>query len=120
MKTYSILVVDDDQLSRKLLSEYLSTCNCVIDVANNGYAAADLMNAKVYDVAFLDCSMPGMSGLELTKAIKAKNPKTVCVMVSGYELIDENFAKMAGVDIFLCKPIALKSIADIIAKIKEE
>ena len=122
MESCSVLVVDDEEACCDILKNYLKDRFCIVDVARNGYRAADLLRVKDYDIALIDCSMPGMSGLELVRMIKARSSMTCCVMISGYDLVDESMAKEAGVDLFLTKPIPLvkvmKAVDDIRGRFK--
>jgi YesN/AraC family two-component response regulator len=58
--------------------------------------------------------MPELTGIELIKVIEEKNPKAKKIMISGYDLINEDFAKDSGVDIFLRKPFSLETIKEIV------
>jgi len=109
-----VLVVDDEVDCCEFFNKYLTNHNCLVDVAYDGLRAKDLLDAKKYDIIFFDCNMPGLSGVELLEAIKEKNPKARRIMISGYDLINEDFAKDLGVDIFLSKPISLQDVKEII------
>jgi two-component system, sensor histidine kinase and response regulator len=68
------LVVDDNATLRSVLSEYLTGWGVVVTTADSGPAAREAVRAAVvraepFDVALIDRSMPGMDGLELTRAI---------------------------------------------------
>lgn len=87
----AILVVEDDRLFRSLAVETLHS---------EGYAASGVGSAaealirlaEVPDVALLvtDINMPGMSGLELVRLVKASSPAMRVLVISGRERVDED------------------------------
>lgn len=111
-----ILVVDDEKECCVFIQDYLTKRGYLVDVAYDGLAARDLLydEKNRYDCIFFDCNMPELTGMELVGVINKKNPGARKVMISGYEGINEKFAKDIGVDIFLTKPIALKEIERVI------
>lgn len=109
-----ILVVDDEVDCCSFIKDYLTGRGFLVDVAYDGLAAKDLLHDNVYDCIFFDCNMPELTGIELVAVINKKNPYAKKVMISGYEGIDERFAKEIGIDIFLSKPIALKELERVI------
>ena len=111
-----ILVVDDERECCEFFRDYLVKRGHEVDVAYDGSEAAGLLDSGGYDVIFFDCNMPEMSGIEFLKVIKKKNPEAGKVMISGYDLMDEPFARQLGVDMFLAKPVSLASIDAAIEK----
>lgn len=111
-----ILVVDDEKDCCSFINDYLAERGYHVDVAYNGLQAKDLLSHdNIYDCIFFDCNMPELTGIELVAVINKKSPNAKKIMISGYEGIDERFAKEIGVDIFLSKPIALKDLEKIIS-----
>ena len=109
-----ILVVDDEKDFCSLFRENLKRHDCSCDIAYDGLEAKDLLEKNKYDFIFFDCNMPGLTGVELVRIIKEKNPEARKIMISGYDLIEEGFAKDLGVDLFLNKPILFEQIEKII------
>lgn len=116
MADIKILVVDDERECCDLFRNYFLKRGYTVDVAYDGVEADALLSIHVYDYIFFDCNMPGLSGIELLAVIKEKNPGAKRIMVSGYGLVDERFARQAGVDIFLRKPVSLEMIRGIVPK----
>lgn len=110
-----ILVVDDEKDCCSFIDDYLTKRGYDVDVAYDGLQAKDLLGNNTYDCIFFDCNMPELTGIELVAVINKKNPHAKKIMISGYEGIDERFAKEIGIDIFLSKPIALKEVEKIIS-----
>jgi CheY-like chemotaxis protein len=68
MKTKSqILVVDDDELNREMLSGILSQYDYGVDTASSGYDALQELKERHYDLVLLDLNMPGMGGMQVLK-----------------------------------------------------
>jgi len=109
-----ILIVDDEKEHCDFFTEYLTSRGYSLDVAYDGLNAKYLLECNIYDVIFFDCNMPELSGVELIKIIREKNPEAKAVMISGYELINEDFAKDLKVDKFLSKPVSLQKLREII------
>ena len=108
-----ILVVDDELVVRKSLDRVLTNKGYAVVTANNGEEALSKIAAEKYDAVFADVLMPGMSGLEVTKAIKARQPWLPVVIITGASTEDE--AKQAGADGFLKKPLAPEDILQLAA-----
>lgn len=101
-----ILIVDDHAILRAGLKHLLSECAdmVVAGEAGNGLDALTLIRHASWDVVVLDMSMPGRSGTELIKQIKAENPKLPVLILSMYaEDIYAVRALRAGASGYLCK-----------------
>jgi two-component system chemotaxis response regulator CheY len=80
----NVLVVDDDALMRELLKAILREEGfTVVGEAKDGQDALKQLDRLSPDVVCLDVNMPGMSGLEVLKAIQRAAPNIKVVMVSG-------------------------------------
>ena len=79
-----VLVVDDDNLMRELLKAILREEGfSVVGEAKDGPGALNQLAKLSPDVVCLDVNMPGMSGLEVLKAIQSAAPDTKVIMVTG-------------------------------------
>lgn len=79
-----VLVVDDDKLMREVLKAILRDEGyTVAGEAGNGEAALALCDKSRPDVVCLDVNMPGMSGLDVLKALRKRCPDTKVVMITG-------------------------------------
>jgi DNA-binding response OmpR family regulator len=69
-----ILVADDDQSIRTLISELLSEAGYLVDIASNGIEAINKLsrNTTSYDMIILDVNMPGMRGIALCREVTAR------------------------------------------------
>jgi CheY-like chemotaxis protein len=105
--TRKVLVVDDDPVVRKSFDRVLSGKGYAVITAANGEEALKKLNEEKYDVVYTDIRMPGMSGLEVAEKVKARQPWTPVVIITGYgNDAAEARAKAAGVASFLHKPLS--------------
>lgn len=78
-----ILVVDDNEVVRRTLSDVLDDNGYSVDTASDGDDAIAMIRANYYDVVLMDINMPRMNGVEAVKRIKAISPKIFVVMMTG-------------------------------------
>ena len=102
----SVLVVDDDRMSRSILRTMLLDEGYeIVGEAANGKRGIELALELKPDVICLDNVMPEMSGLEVLREIRAQLPKSVIVMVSGSANRETvQGALQGGADGFVVKP----------------
>ena len=106
-----VLVVDDDEVVTKSFERSLPKAKYLVVTAKSGDEALSKMRDGTYDVVFTDIKMSGMSGLELTEQIKAKNSWTPVVIISGYGTKENHErANELGVAGFIDKPLSPESI----------
>lgn len=80
----TVLIVDDDPLIQDILKEIIEDQNCAVSVSATGEEALDLIGRQRFDMIFLDLKLPGLSGTDVFKAIKARDKDAVVVIVTGY------------------------------------
>ena len=116
MKT---LIVDDEKLALSRLKRLLEE-EGVEDITecNNPIDAIKLVSKEKFDIAFLDISMPNMSGLELANTILDINPNTFIVFQTAYSEHALEAFQSGGVD-YLLKPISNESIKKSLEKIEK-
>ena len=105
MKT-KILLADDEEGIRKVLTIHLEDLGYEIITADNGKQAALTANSESPDIVLTDIRMPGMDGISLLKYIKQHKPKIEVIMITGhgdFKLAIESL-KLDAVD-FITKPI---------------
>jgi CheY-like chemotaxis protein len=112
-----VLVVDDDPVVGKSFNRVLSGKGYAVITAANGEEALAKLQSESYDLVFTDLRMPGMDGLEVAERVKASQPWTPVVIVTGYgSRASEQRARAAGVSDFLHKPLSPEMIEDSAAK----
>jgi len=101
-----ILVVDDELAVRNTIEMLLKAEGHQVEAVSNGEQALEKLSKRNYDFVFTDHVMAGMSGEELARAIKAKNPSQIVVMLTGYgEVLDQLTKEGPLVNFTLSKPI---------------
>ncbi|MEW6379530.1 MAG: sigma-54 dependent transcriptional regulator [bacterium] len=80
----SILVIDDEESMCMCLSIILRKEGYKVQYATHPERAIELVQTHSFDLALLDIKMPGMSGLDLLKAMKELSPETVVIMMTAY------------------------------------
>ncbi len=83
MQANRILVVDDDAMVRESIQLMLELDGHAIELAGSGPEALERFASGRYDVILTDNRMPGMTGLELARQIKAKDPAQLVILFSG-------------------------------------
>lgn len=103
-----VLIVEDNQVNRKILKKLLSSFDVDSEDAEDGKQALDLCrNGATYDMILIDKEMPVMDGLEATRELRAMGVKSPIVGLTGNALdSDRNQFLAAGVDDFFTKPIS--------------
>jgi len=117
----SILAVDDDPDILAFFMDVAQRFNIHCDTAPSGeYAISLIEQGGNYNIYFIDWKMPGMDGVALTNAIKAREREpdnAVIVMISGVEWsVIKDEAQQAGVDRFLSKPLFPSAVIDTISE----
>ncbi len=119
-----ILIADDEGEMRALLASVLRSCGFLfIHHASNGAEALRMLGQKdhVINIAFLDITMPGMSGIDVLKQAKQVRPDCFCVIVSGHSDLDNvRGALEAGARGFIVKPYNTQKILDVLTKFEKE
>jgi CheY-like chemotaxis protein len=102
-----VLVVDDDPVVGQSFKRVLSGKGYVVITAEDGYEALAKLQEEKFDLVFTDLRMPGMTGLDVAERVKARQPWTPVVIVTGYgSKTSEERARAAGVSDFLHKPLS--------------
>ena len=113
-----MLVVDDEDFVRELLSEILEGEHCDVYVAASGSEALSMFRDMEFDAVFTDVGMPGMSGWEFAREIKQINASIPIAVITGWgEAVGSHEQKAAGVDWVVAKPFTADRIAELVRDI---
>jgi two-component system response regulator AtoC len=116
-----VLVVDDDNLLRKLVTEQLAKGDFDAAPAASGQQALDILREADYDVVLLDIIMPGLSGLDALREIrKLEDPPEVIMLTADTSLSTGIEAMRHGAYDYLTKPATLDEMEAIIRKADEK
>lgn len=114
-----VLVVDDEDFVRDLLSEILEGEHCDVCVAASGSEALKVFDEMEFDAVFTDVGMPGMSGWEFAREIRQINTRIPIAVITGWgEAVGSNEQKAAGVDWVVAKPFTADRIAELVREVK--
>ncbi|HLL75204.1 MAG TPA: sigma-54 dependent transcriptional regulator [Pyrinomonadaceae bacterium] len=121
MKKISVLVVDDDQLLRKLVTDQLARSGFDAAGAASGEEALASLQAADYDVVLLDIRMSGMSGLDALREIrKIEDAPEVIMLTADTSLGTGLEAMRLGAYDYLTKPATLDEMEAVIRKADEK
>ncbi len=122
---FSILYIEDDRLTQKIIVNVLGQHFSEIFVANDGVEGIKLYHEKQPDIILSDISMPNLNGIEMTQEIKRHNPKQKVALFTGYnDLTYLSKAINIGVDKYILKPLDTKqmfrALDEIVESLKKE
>ena len=83
-EAYHILVVDDEQSMREMLDYLLSKQGYQVSCAESGKRAIEMLDEDRFDLMICDIKLGDITGLDVLRASKAKNPEIVVIMISAY------------------------------------
>ena len=113
----NILVVDDEQDIRELVSELLETQGYRVITAADGLDALEKMSSENFDLYVIDMSMPKMDGMTLLKEIKKIQPLAVVIVLTGYSSIEGAVEAIhKGAYQYISKPIKSSELFDLVRK----
>ena len=115
-----VLLADDSEINREIAEILLTEIGFMVESANNGKEACDMLFSKpsdYYDILLLDVQMPVMDGLEASRSIRAHADKRIASLpivafTANAFKEDWEMAKEAGMDVFLCKPATQEQMAE--------
>ena len=100
-----ILIVDDDQRLRDLLSRYLSSQDFTIKAVENSAGMDKALNREIYDLMVLDLMLPGEDGLSICRRLRAeKNEMAIIMLTARGDDVDRIVGLEMGADDYLPKP----------------
>lgn len=103
------LVVDDEDDFREFLCLLLGELGVEAVEARHGHEALSIIDLEIPDVVFLDHRMPGLTGAQIARSMRATGLKAVVVMVTGDASI-EKIANDAGTPWCLAKPFTAREL----------
>ncbi len=115
-----ILVVEDNDVNRRIALGFLEKLGCHVDTAVNGREALRKWEENAYDIILMDCQMPEVDGYEATAAIRrgeAGGMRIPIIAVTAHAFSDdEERCSRAGMDGYLRKPIQMVQLAAVVEK----
>ncbi len=113
------LVVDDQEFNRVVLTDLLETLGFTVHNAGDGTAGLTLAGSHDFDVVFLDYNLPGLSGLDVSRGIRAlpnQSARAVIMATTAFNTPEKRQqCSDAGMDAFLGKPVTMERLRTALA-----
>lgn len=107
-----ILIVEDDRKVAAFIQRGLEEEGYAVDVLHDGSEAGDQATCIDYDAAVLDLMLPGRSGLQVLRELRAKKGELPVLILTAKDSLDERIAGLdAGADDYMAKPFALAEVS---------
>ena len=110
----SILVVDDNNVCRIVVSKMLSRLGYEVSSANSGENGLSIFLKRKFDIVLSDYEMPGMDGVDLAYSVKKSSPRTQVVIMTGAGKETVFSRNSTSVDEVISKPFTLARIDETI------
>ena len=115
----SILLAEDNEINQQIAREILEGAGFLVDIANNGAEAVNMVSRKQYDLVLMDVQMPEMDGHEATMRIRqqpAFEHLPILAMTAGAMTEDKQRARQAGMNDHVAKPIEIRALFGALAR----
>ncbi len=120
MKEYNILIIDDEQAQREVLTGYLKKKGYHILFADSGEEGIRIVKQNAIDIILSDFKMPDKTGLEVLEQVKKINPEISFVIITAYSTVETAVKAMRmGAYDYISKPVDLDELDLLIEKIVE-
>ncbi|WP_071461134.1 response regulator transcription factor [Bacillus massilinigeriensis] len=118
-----ILLAEDEEILRMLITDVLEEEEYDIDVAEDGQKAISLIECNKYDLIILDYMMPGLTGVEVAEKTRYEgiNKDAAIVMLSAKSKeLEKNIAFRSRADYFIAKPFSPLHLLEVVKGILED
>ena len=106
-----IAIVDDEEIVRKRLKQILEKEGHRVETYPSGESFLGSLDGSPFDLVFLDVILPGMGGMEILQAIKARTPDTEVILITGHASLDAAIeAGREGAFHYVSKPLKLEEV----------
>jgi CheY-like chemotaxis protein len=107
----TILLVEDNEMNRDMLSRRLERKGYSVIMATDGQQAVDMAASTPHDLILMDMSLPVLDGWEATRRIRATGSRTPIIALTAHAMEgDEQKARDAGCDDYDTKPVELQRL----------
>ena len=113
--TEKILVVDDEQAIVDAVSYALRAAGFEIDEFGDGESALEAARSAPYDVLVVDVRLPGLSGIEITRRLRAESGVPILMLTAMDAEVDRVLGLEAGADDYVTKPF---SVAELVSRVR--
>jgi two-component system, OmpR family, response regulator RegX3 len=110
-----ILVVDDEQAIVDAVSYALRAAGFEVDEFGDGESALEAARSTPYDVLVVDVRLPGLSGIEITRRLRAESGVPILMLTAMDAEVDRVLGLEAGADDYVTKPF---SVAELVSRVR--
>src|SRR5205814_6778920 len=116
-----VLAVDDNSSLLRFLVSAFTASGCAVTAAPTAEEALDRIETDAFDLVVSDIKMPGLSGLDLLRAVKAKQPATPVVLITGNPSVNSAvFGLRHGAYDYLPKPFSIREIQQLLGRVRSD
>jgi len=116
-----VLLVDDNASVLRFLASAFSSNNCQVTTASTAEQALEQLGDDPFNLVVSDIKMPGLSGLDLLRAVKGKQPSTPVVLITGVPSVNSAvFGLRHGAYDYLPKPFSVTEVKDLIERVRRD
>jgi PAS domain S-box-containing protein len=110
-----ILVIEDEENVRDLLSSILIKGGHEVETAISGTQGIEIFRKKKFDLVFSDLGMPGLSGWQVAEKVKSINGRVPVVLITGWDIKqEESEMKNSYVDLIVHKPFKVDQVLNVV------
>ena len=120
MSKKTILLIEDDDVLRKIIEEFLEESEYVVLEAKDGLEGIEMINKEAFDLIITDVVLPYVSGIGVIKMAKTRCPEIPIICITGYGYSPEKLAEEEQADRIFRKPFEFKELAEAIKTLLEQ
>src|SRR6266705_3521369 len=116
-----VLLVDDNASVLRFLASAFSSHNCQVTTASTAELALEQLGDDPFHLVVSDIKMPGLSGLDVLRAVKGRQPGTPVVLITGMPSVDSAvFGLRNQAFDYLTKPFSVEAVHHLLRRVREE
>jgi CheY-like chemotaxis protein/nitrogen-specific signal transduction histidine kinase/HPt (histidine-containing phosphotransfer) domain-containing protein len=112
-----ILVAEDNRINQQVVKEFLKLAGVIVDIANNGIEALQMLEHNTYDAILMDVHMPEMGGVEATENIRRQGQYAslpIIALTAGVTQEERDRCKASGMSDFVAKPVNPETLISVL------
>ena len=119
--TLRVLAVDDNASLLRFLVSAFTANGCAVTAAPTAERALELIGTEDFDLVVSDIKMPGLTGLDLLRAVKGRQPATPVVLITGAPSVNSAvFGLRHGAYDYLPKPFSIKEVQQLVERVRAD
>jgi putative nucleotidyltransferase with HDIG domain len=116
-----VLAVDDNASLLRFLISAFTANGCAVTSASTAEQALELIAGEAFDLVVSDIKMPGLTGLDLLRAVKGRHPATPVVLITGAPSVNSAvFGLRHGAYDYLPKPFSIKEVQQLLERVRAD